>query len=702
MRSQEAIPSINSAAPSRRLAVFAALLFSVAYFAISLRFKGPGYLADEVGYLLNAAALTGDRIDGASSYHFGYSLLIAPAFLVSDNPKIIWPVVQALNAAMFGASLVALYAVGERLAPEASTIRRLGALIVCALSPIPLVMAGYAFATPAFVLVYILSVLALLEAAENNGALLAHGALVGFLFWVHPVGAGVIVASLAAIVLVAIRSRTWVVPFCAAAIEITAVALYRLVLSPVLVQWMTPAGFQPQLHYESFDLANVTPYVLWEAVIRGVGQLSYIAIGTLGFAVLGFAASLYAVFKAPRPANRAACAYMTLSLLGVVGIGALMFAATPETTRPDHWMYGRYADGAVLPLLMLGLLTTGYRRWAPLCILIPAAFVALVYITPGTPDLALSRSGLWPGLNLVNLVSFWPATLPDGTTLAAAILLGGAIAALAVLLPRWAATAVILSAFGLCAYVQLAWHHRVLTIVSKPSDLPEVVRRSWPSGSCIGLDPDLPENEAWRVNLYKFHLHDYDIRRMTLDEWRAHCNGPFISSDFTDVGAGTKVATRETDSGLLLLSVFDRPITTPADIAGLYPPGSACLTSAKCFVRDVDEIVRRQHTQVGRFDGGAIRTTGTPGYLVFGPGLPFEAGRYTISLDADIAAAGKSYIDVIDGTTEIKTIAHFDLDGSTTTFEFDLSEPAKSLQVRIFVDGGATMGVRGYTLSSND
>ncbi len=120
-------------------------------------------------------------------------------------------------------------------------------------------MAGYAFATPAFVLVYILSVLALLEAAENKGALLAHGVLVGFLFWVHPVGAGVIVASLAAIVLVAIRSRTWVVPFCAAAIEITAVALYRLVLSPALVQWMTPAGFQPQLHYESFDLANVTP-----------------------------------------------------------------------------------------------------------------------------------------------------------------------------------------------------------------------------------------------------------------------------------------------------------------------------------------------------------------------------------------------------------------------------------------------------------
>ncbi len=125
--------------------------------------------------------------------------------------------------------------------------------------------------------------------------------------------------------------------------------------------------------------------------------MSYVAIGTLGFAVLGFAASLYAVFKAPRPANRAACAYMTLSLLGVVGIGALMFAATPATTRPDHWMYGRYADGAVLPLLMLGLLTTGYRRWASLCILIPAAFVALVYITPGTSDLALSRSGLLAG-----------------------------------------------------------------------------------------------------------------------------------------------------------------------------------------------------------------------------------------------------------------------------------------------------------------
>ena len=65
-----------------RLAL-SSIAIGCAYLAASWHVSGPAYLRDEIGYLANAAFLTNHRIDAASSFHAGYSFLIAPAFLFS-------------------------------------------------------------------------------------------------------------------------------------------------------------------------------------------------------------------------------------------------------------------------------------------------------------------------------------------------------------------------------------------------------------------------------------------------------------------------------------------------------------------------------------------------------------------------------------------------------------------------------------------
>ena len=67
------------------------VLVGILYFIINLKSRGPTYQQDEIGYLINAAFLVGNVVDGYSSYHSGYSIFLAPIFLLLKNPFDLWP-----------------------------------------------------------------------------------------------------------------------------------------------------------------------------------------------------------------------------------------------------------------------------------------------------------------------------------------------------------------------------------------------------------------------------------------------------------------------------------------------------------------------------------------------------------------------------------------------------------------------------------
>src|SRR5437588_10572816 len=106
-----------SAVPFSWRVALSSIAIGCVYLAASWHISGPAYLRDEIGYLANAAFLAGYRIDAASSFHAGYSLLIAPAFLLSE-PKLVWKAVLAINAILWAANFAMLYVLLRRVLPH--------------------------------------------------------------------------------------------------------------------------------------------------------------------------------------------------------------------------------------------------------------------------------------------------------------------------------------------------------------------------------------------------------------------------------------------------------------------------------------------------------------------------------------------------------------------------------------------------------
>ena len=129
--------------PARGLAILMGLVF-IAFFLISLRFTGPAYLSDEIGYLTKAIAISGDPVSFPTKWYGGYSFFLAPVFIVLGSPKVEWYGIMAINALLWSLSAGLLYSLLRNLFKNRrpSTV-----LLVVALSmmyPSWLIVSGYA------------------------------------------------------------------------------------------------------------------------------------------------------------------------------------------------------------------------------------------------------------------------------------------------------------------------------------------------------------------------------------------------------------------------------------------------------------------------------------------------------------------------------------------------------------------------------
>jgi len=294
-------PGRLGSSPNWRVA-FSSIGIGCVFLLVSWRYSGPAYLEDEIGYLANAAFLAGHRIDVASSYQAGYSLFIAPVFLLSD-PYFVWKGVLAINAILWAASFAILHSILRRLLPNASASSLLTATIVSALYPTWITSSGYAFATAGFVAVFLASIFALFFWRKNNPfSLLPHSALVGYLYWVHPTGAAVAFASVLAVSFDAYRRRD-ARPLGLHVVLIAALILgYKLGVHAWIAAAMTPLGYQPHSHYPSLTSALRTVFT-WRGsadfAALLVGQFAYFVIASFGMAFAGMMVCVHQLISAP-------------------------------------------------------------------------------------------------------------------------------------------------------------------------------------------------------------------------------------------------------------------------------------------------------------------------------------------------------------------------------------------------------------------
>ncbi|TIS59581.1 MAG: hypothetical protein E5W91_02655 [Mesorhizobium sp.] len=667
-------------------------------------------MADEIGYLANAAALAGYISDSASSYQFGYSLFIAPIFRLTNNTDVLWHGIIAVNALLFSIAFFLLYKLSFDLEPNLSPRYRFSIIALCSAYPAWISISGYAFSQSAFVFVFMLALTFLIHAAKGQTHRLPwHGLCVGYLFAIHVTGAVVALSSFVVIFWLGLSTRKWSHVILSALATLVVILGYKIFFHPWMVDLMTPDQQPPAMHYPStkavlLTLAHRTTLI--ETVIRSLGAFAYLSIATAGFMMLGMGASISRLWTA-RNHLKSACPvqisilFCFLSLAGIVLVGSMMFTAT-QSYRPDHWMYGRYAEGVLLPLLFIGFAAERRLVWVVSALLLPPIFLAALSTSSQTPWMYTVAKN-W-GIGEINASGFWPFAMSGYAPFWCAIIIASLVSAVIALLPRPLALTAVAASFIMCMVIQWIHHEKAYKTFARPSGLSEFVRSNWQTGSCLALDTRLPDGatvvQYQRLALYRYYLFDYDIQRMTYDEWNRRCDGPRLSfrtsiSDQYQI----PVMAKEAAYGLMVWS--HKPL--PRDgktYAGLFTGNDPCVTSS-CF--DEDAYNMAQFTNVGTLSDDHLMTTGTEGALVFGPYLPVRSGTYRFTASGDFADTEGLYADV--AVDEGKTLMFGKRFSGTIvngilSFDFIAPRAFDDFQVRLFVSDKTKLALKSYAIRS--
>jgi hypothetical protein len=703
---------------NRRDSLLFAVAVSVLYFLANWQFGGPAYLADEIGYLNNAAWLAGRFVDGASSYHVGYALLLAPLFHFLDEPAHVWNGVMAVNALLWGGTFFSMAYVLRRLFPDLARGTQMAALLVLAIYPANVVMSGYAFSQSAVALVFMLSLVGLLRSDLGRPtSIVLHSISTGFLFWIHPSGIAVVAASLLAVLAVFARARSYRVLVLHFLLVSAVVASYKLAFEPWRIAEMAAAagshGAGRSLHYPSAGavLRAAADWSYWPRILAvGLGQLSYATISTFGVAVAGAWAIVTRVRQKTGPSDNAlgssaltgGLLFILLSVLAVMGVTALT-AGISGPSRLDQWLYGRYVDPYLLPLFALGIVG-GLGRW-------PAFGVALLVWMAGLVLVEVVQiSG---PINWVNISGLWSAVL-QSEPMRWFIIGGLGIVAVSVL-PRRIVVVLVAALYVVSIHRQHAWHESLLEGHSKPSEIVPFLRTS--SGvDCVGFDRSSlkglwpASREAERANLYSFYLFDHTYRKLGVDEWKANCDGPLLTYDST-LGASPDVVVigREKATGLLIVAKKGwyenhvQRISLPGRDAywSRGPTESRCVT-AGCFETTAAELAR--FSQVGELAAGVLQTTGRDGYLFFGPYATVRAGTYAVEVKGNVEELHDAVLDVVSsrGASVIASSALSAKDAAGAVvgrLHFAIDRDVQDLEVRLKVGTRDRLAIHSYSLT---
>ena len=355
----------------RRLPVLAVAALTLAVFGLhlfhSLRLGGPTVSFDETGYLGNARWLSGspDRWEMPTSptYAIGYPLVLAPLLALVDAVGAQWRAVTVVNSALL-ASMVPLGYHAVRTVFDAPRRAALVAAGVAAVVPASVAAAPSAIAENLvlpLLLCCVVSLVALIRPGATAGRVW-FGPAVAALSITHPRFIGVVLLAAALLVVLLARRRLPVV----VGLNLAALA----VLVPALRALEARVWSSRWDHVERFGGPAEVLALLgsWDGVrellLVGWGQAWYLAVGSLGLAVVGVVEWFRA---ARRPGTYRAVAVFVLFAAAVVFATSVGFFALVQF-RADHLVYGRHNDSFtplwVLPAVvaLLGQTARSVRR----------------------------------------------------------------------------------------------------------------------------------------------------------------------------------------------------------------------------------------------------------------------------------------------------------------------------------------------------
>jgi hypothetical protein len=309
----------------------------------------PIIMADEYGYLGGARRILGDGPQTHVPYHVGAALLYLPAWALGGDAIGAYHAALLTNALLAGVLTLAAWWVAALWQPLRAPWPRAAAAVAVGLYTSFL---GYsslagpeiAFAAVELALVGVVAA-ALRDPRPGRFALLGAGC--GVAWMLHPIGAGVTAAA-ALVAVLALRPLAAHLRALAAFAGPVAVGV---LVTAVLGDWVTGAVNDPtQYSSGAFFRRADSLAALHRMLISSFGQAFYLTAATFGLAALGVL-ELVRAWRRGGP-DRLSLAFPLVTSAFVAVISVVAFAHAP---RIDSYLYGRYNECVVAPLLLAAL-----------------------------------------------------------------------------------------------------------------------------------------------------------------------------------------------------------------------------------------------------------------------------------------------------------------------------------------------------------
>jgi hypothetical protein len=311
-------------------------------------------------------------MQGTQFYHFGYSLLLIPAFWLFSNPVWIYKTVMIINALLASSLIVPLFFIlTELFRVPFKTARWIA--FACCVYPSLILYSSFAWSESAYVSLYAtaMALFGWLLRERSAAAVILFGGVTGFLYTVHPRGLPVVAAALGYLLLLAfLRFLTFRQLVPALSVMACIVTLTRVVNGHLKALGWAGGGETLVGKLAGRAIPDGDFFTLLE---RAAGQLLYMGQASYGFAILGLVCSIGLIAAAVR--SRSLRAVLTDPLSGAVGLtifssGAVLLASSaskvygvhgPHGVRGEAIIYGRYNEAFVV-LLMAFAFALGPRR----------------------------------------------------------------------------------------------------------------------------------------------------------------------------------------------------------------------------------------------------------------------------------------------------------------------------------------------------
>jgi hypothetical protein len=400
---------MNLPADNKRLYLILFLPIFVVHIFLSFANNVPIIYNDEAGYIGKARYFTDGYLPFTLgmyspgffvdiSFYPGYSALLSPLFFLSNNIETVYKIIQIVNSALMSLIPVLVYRFCCHLANDLPRRFHLVTALAIGCYPPFLLHSNIAWAEALFIPLFLFLCLQLCYLSDNpRKPVLWISSTLTFtlLLATHPRAFAVLPVFLIILIIIAINvlNKNWrkyaLVGFPLVSIFIIALVLYTIT--------KTGGGYGiyvPMLLLKYFSLPGFV-----SLLISCNNKLCYISLASLGIVILGIFRSFNIIcIRRHYDKVYAVILFSLLSFISVLLLSAMMMSQTDS--RADHIIYGRYLEGVVAPIFVLGFIEYfkkgyGVRFVIAICLIIGLSYFSVSRYLESLPMNGINVLGIY-------------------------------------------------------------------------------------------------------------------------------------------------------------------------------------------------------------------------------------------------------------------------------------------------------------------